>query len=309
MKISIVIPTTNRKEELRKSIDAYLSQTYQNFEILIMDNASTDGTRDMINTYYENDERIKHFYFNENLYFTAFNIGVWNSTGEIIWVCDDDSNPRDNDAFERIVNIFHNHQNIHIIGTEDIEVLSNNRIWQWHPFDVNKTNIPEDGYKTNTFHGTGAAVRKEVFDKIGAFWGFGFEENDFCTRAIVAGFNIRYFPNIVTLHFNSTKVRIREDRWIQMSTQFVKYNFKYFPFFKATLRVFLTLVFEILKAIYFRFSLLAILTAIYSWKYHSLYMRFKDFHPIPKNKVIDVTLGVSPNINLLKYLKFKFINK
>ena len=233
MKISIVIPTTNRKEELKKSIDAYLSQTYQNFEILVMDNASTDGTGEMIKSQYRNDDRIKYYYFKENLFFTAFNIGVWNSTGDIIWVCDDDSNPRDNDAFERIVEIFKNHQNIHIIGTEDIEVLSNNRIWQWHPFEVDKTNVPEDGYKTNTFHGTGAAVRKLVFDDIGGFWGFGYEENDFCTRAIVAGFNIRYFPNIVTLHFNSIKMRIPQNRWQIISTQYVKYNFKYFTYFHA----------------------------------------------------------------------------
>lgn len=308
MKISIVIPTTNRKIELKKSIDAYLEQTYQDFEILVMDNASSDGTNKLMEEYCIKDNRIRYFYFHENLFFTSFNIGVWNSTGDIIWVCDDDSNPRDKDCFEKIINIFIENTDIHIVGTENIEVLSGNKVWHWHPVNVDKINVPKEGYKTNTFHGTGAAVRKEVFNEIGGFWGFGFEENDFSTRAIIKGFNIAYFPNIVTLHFNSPKMRIPEDRWLHMTTQFVKYNFKYFKFFKAYLRVFLPLIFELLKAIYFRFRILTIITAIFSWHYHSLFMNLKDHIPIPKNKINEITFGISPTKSLVNYIKFKFSN-
>lgn len=309
MKISIIIPTTNRKEELSNSIEAYLKQTYQNFEILIMDNASKDGTKELFENNYSKNEKIKFFYFEENLFFTAFNIGVWNSTGDVIWVCDDDSNPRDNNTFERIVKIFNDYPDIHIIGTENIDVNSGNKVWNWHSFDVDKLNVPQKGYKTNSFYGTGAAIKKEVFKKIGGFWGFGFEENDFSTRAIVAGYNLRYFPNIVTLHYNSKKMRIPKERWLHMTTQFVKYHFKYYYFWNAFFKIFLSMHFEIAKAIYFRFNPIVIITAILSWSYHSLFMRYNNFTPIPKDKLYDVTLGNTPNKYLINFLKHKFSKK
>ncbi|SFB92079.1 Glycosyl transferase family 2 [Brevinema andersonii] len=43
-KISVVIPTYNRKIMLKKAIDSVLAQEYGNIEIIVSDNASTDGT-------------------------------------------------------------------------------------------------------------------------------------------------------------------------------------------------------------------------------------------------------------------------
>ncbi len=63
-KISVVMPTYNRAHFLRKSIDSVLSQTYENFEIIIIDNNSTDNTTDLLRNY--NDKRIKYVENNEN---------------------------------------------------------------------------------------------------------------------------------------------------------------------------------------------------------------------------------------------------
>ena len=46
--VSICIPTYNRKEYLRETIDSILAQTYKDFEIVVVDDGSTDGTEDMI---------------------------------------------------------------------------------------------------------------------------------------------------------------------------------------------------------------------------------------------------------------------
>ena len=55
--VSIVIPTFNRAEFLKTAIDSVLSQTYSNFELLILDNNSTDHTQFVISSY--SDSRIK----------------------------------------------------------------------------------------------------------------------------------------------------------------------------------------------------------------------------------------------------------
>ena len=47
-KVSICIPTYNRKDYLKETLDSILAQTYKDYEIVIVDDGSTDGTRDMI---------------------------------------------------------------------------------------------------------------------------------------------------------------------------------------------------------------------------------------------------------------------
>ena len=56
--VSVLIPTYNRKELLRRAIDSVRLQDYKNIEIYITDNASTDGTFDIMNEYMKIDGRI-----------------------------------------------------------------------------------------------------------------------------------------------------------------------------------------------------------------------------------------------------------
>lgn len=63
--VSIIIPVYNREEIVCRSIDSALSQTYGNIEIIISDNASTDGTWGVLKNYASKDKRIK-IYRNEN---------------------------------------------------------------------------------------------------------------------------------------------------------------------------------------------------------------------------------------------------
>lgn len=56
--VSVLIPTYNRKELLKRALDSVIKQTYQNIEIYVTDNASTDGTLEFMNEYSKNDNRI-----------------------------------------------------------------------------------------------------------------------------------------------------------------------------------------------------------------------------------------------------------
>ena len=53
MNISVVIPSYNRKEFLKRSIDSAINQTKKPFEIIIVDDGSTDGTETMIKSDYD----------------------------------------------------------------------------------------------------------------------------------------------------------------------------------------------------------------------------------------------------------------
>ncbi|MDP1808381.1 MAG: glycosyltransferase [Actinomycetota bacterium] len=60
--VSVVIPTHNRAALLRKAIDSVLAQTHQEFEIIVVDNGSTDETREMVGGYVAKDARVRYHY-------------------------------------------------------------------------------------------------------------------------------------------------------------------------------------------------------------------------------------------------------
>ena len=104
MLVSVIIPTYNRKDFLIKALDSVLNQTYANIEVLIIDDASTDDTKNSILKY--NDNRIKYFKNPTNLHAAeSRNIGIKKSSGELIAFLDDDDIWL-NDKIEKQVKLF-----------------------------------------------------------------------------------------------------------------------------------------------------------------------------------------------------------
>jgi len=60
-KVSVLIPVYNRESFISETIDSALAQTYPDFEVIIVDNASTDTTWNIIQTYVAKDPRVKAF--------------------------------------------------------------------------------------------------------------------------------------------------------------------------------------------------------------------------------------------------------
>ena len=91
--VSIVLPVHNGEKFLRKSIDSVIEQTYSNWELLIIDDCSSDGSSEIAKEYVKKDERI-HYYHNEkNLKLPrTLNKGFALSNGEYLtWTSDDNS--------------------------------------------------------------------------------------------------------------------------------------------------------------------------------------------------------------------------
>lgn len=87
--ISIIIPTYNRAHIIEKSVRSVCAQTYQNIEILIIDDGSTDPTQEIISSIA--DSRIKYFYTSSNKGPSAArNYGIKEAKGELIAFHDSD---------------------------------------------------------------------------------------------------------------------------------------------------------------------------------------------------------------------------
>jgi glycosyltransferase involved in cell wall biosynthesis len=87
--VSVIIPTYNRSHLISRAIQSVLDQTYQDFEIIVSDDASTDNTEEMVKGF--NDERIRYFRHSLNKGGGATrNIGIKAARGEYIAFLDDD---------------------------------------------------------------------------------------------------------------------------------------------------------------------------------------------------------------------------
>lgn len=88
--ISIVVPTYNRSEYLSESIDSVLRQTYKDWELIIVDDGSTDSTPKLMEYYLKLDERIKYYRKKNEGIAKTRNFGIKKSQGEYISVHDSD---------------------------------------------------------------------------------------------------------------------------------------------------------------------------------------------------------------------------
>lgn len=88
-KVSVIIPTYNRARHLQRAIRSVLDQTFQDFEIIVVDDASIDDTPDIIKAF--QDPRMRYFRHQSNRKEAGSrNTGVQNSVGKYIAFLDDD---------------------------------------------------------------------------------------------------------------------------------------------------------------------------------------------------------------------------
>ena len=61
-KVSIIVPTYNKAEQLKRALDSILGQTYSNLEVIVINDGSLDHTKDILQEYQQKDERIVAIY-------------------------------------------------------------------------------------------------------------------------------------------------------------------------------------------------------------------------------------------------------
>lgn len=113
--ISVILPVYNGEEFISESIRSILDQTFGDFEFIIIDDGSTDGTKEVILSF--NDRRIK-FLENRNNQglIKALNKGLYFSRGKYIARMDADDTCLEN-RFERQIDCFERNEKVDILGS------------------------------------------------------------------------------------------------------------------------------------------------------------------------------------------------
>ncbi|MBF0483484.1 MAG: glycosyltransferase family 2 protein [Candidatus Omnitrophica bacterium] len=167
--ITAIITTYNRGYLLTRAIQSVLKQTYSKFELIIVDNGSSDHTQNIIEQF--TDKRIKYIRLNSNLGGPAArNIGIKNAQGFLIAFLDDDDEWLPEKIAKQVKLFNTSALNIGIVYTGSIYIKSSNN-------HVNKTcniNLSGNLYKQllkGSIIGSVSRVmvKKECFEKTGLF--------------------------------------------------------------------------------------------------------------------------------------------
>jgi glycosyltransferase involved in cell wall biosynthesis len=165
--ISVIVTTYNRKNELKQAVKSILAQTFDNFEIIIVDNYSDYNIHKLINSF--KDLRIVLIQnHNNGNYVISRNLGIKKAKGSFIAFCDDDDYWLPH-KLESQLKLFDNKKDVGLVYSK-CYMLKNNKIYRTAP------NMKL--YNGYVFHKMivipsvpilTALVRREVFNKIGLF--------------------------------------------------------------------------------------------------------------------------------------------
>jgi len=97
-RISVILPNYNHSAYLEERIESILAQTYQDFELIMIDDCSSDGSRDIMEKYRDNP-KVNQIIFNEKNSGSAFaqwDKGIKQAKGELIWIAESDDSAKPN---------------------------------------------------------------------------------------------------------------------------------------------------------------------------------------------------------------------
>jgi len=162
------MPAYNAEKYIAEAIESILSQTYQNLELIIIDDCSTDNTWELIRKFRNKDKRIQVFQNNENLYIAENrNKLLTKSQGKyIVWQdADDVSLP---DRIEKQVQLLESDRSIGIVGGY-LLFYQDKKFTSTRKYDQNDKELRSKIFRYSPVAQPAAMIRKECFDKVGLY--------------------------------------------------------------------------------------------------------------------------------------------
>ena len=171
-KISVLLSVFNSEEVLERALSSLVSQSFKDFEILVLDDGSTDSSARIIDDFVKKDHRIKAFYFDSNLGLAKrLNFLLGEASAPLIARADADDcyHPeRLQKQYDRICN----DESIDVLGTWGFYVDGNGTILSKVMMPINHEDIVQRIAKSNPFLHSSILAKKSFFIKNG-----GYKEN------------------------------------------------------------------------------------------------------------------------------------
>jgi len=243
---SVVVVSWNKKLEMMELIESLIKQKYQRKEIIVVDNASTDGTVDILRQKFP---LIKIMPLDKNYgLHKGFNIGVKSAKGEIIIGIDQDCVLMDESVIDKVIRCFKENRKLGIVAFNVKNYYSRKNAWD-NPRFLKEERLKE-GYPCFAYNGCGFAVLKDIYKRAGGLseeFFIYYGEIDLTLRVIELRYQCRYFPDITVFHKSSLKPP--NTNWYVKTTArnwawFVWKNFPFFEVVKHRFGLSLSLIFK-----------------------------------------------------------------
>ena len=165
MKISVIIPTYNRKHTLQRAIDSVLSQTFKPYEIIIVDDGSKDGTKEWL---LQNYPSVQYIHQPNNGVSSARNKGIQISQGSWIALLDSDDEwmPEKLEYQSRFLEVNRDSSFCH---TNEIWIRNGVRVNQMKKHKKYGGDIFKHCLDICRISPSSSIIKKDVFEEVGAF--------------------------------------------------------------------------------------------------------------------------------------------
>ena len=170
--VSVIVPVYNSTAYLKRCVDAILSQTYSNLEIILIDDGSTDDSLALCNEFSKSDSRVKAFHKENGGSSSARNVGIKEASGEYICFCDSDDY-YEPDIIENLMKVF--------VEKEDAVVAQCMAVCRYEDGTLESGPLKDSG---EIVRETSEEYLRELLLHLG--------DSSFCTKMIKADFMKRF---------------------------------------------------------------------------------------------------------------------
>ena len=216
--ISVITPSFNGFKYLKTCLDAVFASNFSNYEVIVIDDHSTDGSRQYLRNYqffptqgrdnFQTNIKFKTIFNNRNLGAAkSRNLGAKIAGGKYLLFLDVDTKIAP-DCLQQITTKFQSMPNL---GGLQAKLDTGGHFLSIFGFPYE---IPADNQEKLIFgaRSAGMAIRKDLFERIGGFDDdyliYG-EDTDLSWRVWLAGYQILYFPQAKVHHFQKSSLTRR----------------------------------------------------------------------------------------------------
>lgn len=211
---SVIIPNWNGRHLLKKCLGSLQKQTYKNFEIILVDNGSTDGSSDYVKKYFS---QVKIISLDKNYGFArAVNEGIKQARGGYLVLINNDTEV-DKDCLKYLVSAAKSHPEVGFVAAKMLNFYNRKLIdsagdyidMVGHADNIGRGEKDREEFNKPGYvflvTGGGGLFKREVFDKVGLFdedYFAYFEDVDLCLRAQFQGFKGWFEPEAKIYHIH-----------------------------------------------------------------------------------------------------------
>jgi len=202
--VSVILPVYNGSKTVKRAVESILSQTFKDFEFLIINDGSKDDTPEILDSFDDNRIRILH-QKNSGLVF-SLNRGVKTSQGRYIARMDADDIALP-DRLQKQVDFMEKNPSVAVLGTA-VSVVYDNGAERIRRRPPDTASIIKNIVRICPFTHSSVMIRKEIFDKVGMYDSSKdgskqllVEDYDLWVRILVAGYEMANLPDVLMTYY------------------------------------------------------------------------------------------------------------